>query len=100
MPNQKNELVLQAWNNLKSKIIKQLTSNPAELLNQISSLEQQINQTKQNNPDWQAAINDIKGELHKLEVKKLLLQEKLSYQQNWSKDKLGYEKQLEKMEQK
>lgn len=106
MPNdkkkKKTEQILEAWTNLKAKLSKLISSStnpPTELLTQITSLEAQINQIKQDNPEWDVD-NTLKGQVAKLEIKKSILQQKLAYQQNWITDKLGYEQQLTIMNEK
>ena len=52
MPNsQKKTEVLEIWKELREKLTKLLTNQPTELLTQISTLERQISQIKQDNPD-------------------------------------------------
>ena len=88
---------MEIWTILKQKLTRLIFSNPSELLNPIQELEAQIEKIKQDNPDWENEYSlegTPKGEITKLEVQKSIAQQKLAYQQNWTDDKAGYEKQL------
>ena len=108
MPNSQKNEVLEIWKELKEKLTKLLTNQPTELLTQISTLEQQISQIKQDNPDWEReAVGNLnnptgpnKKKVYQLENQKSILLQKLAYQQNWTKDKEVYEKQLTVMTEK
>ena len=90
------EEVVSEWGKVKKYFTTLLTKNPSDLLSQINSLETQLIQFKQANPDWEnmRTTSPVKSQIYDLEVKKSIVQQKLAYLQNWTSDKTGYEKQL------